>query len=145
MFEDICIMNSKVNILEKITQSCLILWTPWTTVHQTLSMQILQARILKWVTMPSSRGLRNPGLPHSRQILYQLSYQGNPTYKKSSYFNSVEEIYLISVFAATLPERKYNFYLTVYISLLKSFHNEVPQTVQLEQQKCIVVITKAKI
>ena len=128
-----------------VTQSCLIIWTPWTTVHQTLSMQILQARILKWVTMPSSRGLRNPGLPHSRQILYQLSYQGNPTYKKSSYFNSVEKIYLISVFAVTLPERKYNFHLTAYISLLESFHNEVPQTVRLEQQKCIVVIMKAKI
>ena len=31
--------------------------TLWTVAHQApLSMGILQARILKWVTMPSSRG-----------------------------------------------------------------------------------------
>ena len=31
--------------------------TPWTVAHQaSLSMRILQARILEWVTMPSSRG-----------------------------------------------------------------------------------------
>ena len=31
--------------------------TPWTVTHQTpLSLGILQARILKWVAMPSSRG-----------------------------------------------------------------------------------------
>ena len=31
--------------------------TPWTVAHQaSLSMGILQARILEWVAMPSSRG-----------------------------------------------------------------------------------------
>ena len=31
--------------------------TPWTVAHQApLSMGILQARILEWVAMPSSRG-----------------------------------------------------------------------------------------
>ena len=44
---------------------------------------ILQARILEWVAMPSSRGIfptqgSNPGLLHCRQILYQLSHQGSP-------------------------------------------------------------------
>ena len=46
---------------------------------------ILQARILEWVAFPFSRrifpteGLElNPGLPHCRQILYQLSHQGSP-------------------------------------------------------------------
>ena len=44
---------------------------------------ILQARILEWVAFPFSRGIfptqgLNPGLPHCRQILYQLSHQGSP-------------------------------------------------------------------
>ena len=44
-----------------------------------LSMGLLQARTLEWVTMPSSSGnLPNPGLQHRRQILYQLSHQGSP-------------------------------------------------------------------
>ena len=35
--------------------------TPWTTVRQTpVSMGILQARILEWVAMPSSRGSSRP-------------------------------------------------------------------------------------
>ena len=41
-------------------------------------MGILQARILEWVAMPSSRDLPNPGLPHCRQIHYHLSPQGSP-------------------------------------------------------------------
>ena len=46
---------------------------------------ILQARILQWVAMPSSRGssqLRgfNQGLPHYRYILYRLSPQGSPNH-----------------------------------------------------------------
>ena len=36
--------------------------TPWTVAHQTLlSTGILQARILEWVAMPSSRGSSQPG------------------------------------------------------------------------------------
>ena len=43
----------------------------------------LQARILDWVAMPSSRGSSwprelNPGLPHCKRILYQVSYPGSP-------------------------------------------------------------------
>ena len=43
--------------------------TPWTVTHQaSLSMGILQARILEWVAMPFSGGIfltqgSNPGLP----------------------------------------------------------------------------------
>ena len=38
-------------------QSSLIFMTPWTVASQApLSMGILQARILEWVSMPSSRG-----------------------------------------------------------------------------------------
>ena len=58
--------------------------TTWTVAHQApLSMGILQARILEWVAIPSSRGIfptqgLNPGLPHCRRILYQLSRKGSP-------------------------------------------------------------------
>ena len=38
---------------------------------------ILQARILEWVVMPSSRG-SNPGLLNCKWILYCLSHQGKP-------------------------------------------------------------------
>ena len=45
---------------------------------------ILQARLLEWVAFPlllqgifPAQGL-NPGLPHCRQILYQLSQKGSP-------------------------------------------------------------------
>ena len=58
--------------------------TPRTLAHQApLSMGILQATILEWVAMPSSRGYLpdqglNSGLPHCRWILDWLSHQGNP-------------------------------------------------------------------
>ena len=108
-----------------LSLSCVWLFaTPWTVTRQApLSMEILQARILEWVAMSSSRGSSQPrdrtqlshiagrffyhlchpgkpmnagvgslsllqgifltqesnwGLLQSRQILYQLSYQGNP-------------------------------------------------------------------
>ena len=49
-------------------------------------MGILQARILEWVAMPSSRGIfptqgSKSGLPHCRRVLYQLSYQGSSPFK----------------------------------------------------------------
>ena len=51
------------NILQRcalVAQSCQVV-TPWTVAHQTpLSMGILQASILEWVAMPSSRGSFKP-------------------------------------------------------------------------------------
>ena len=46
---------------------------------------ILQARILEWVAFPFFRGIfptqgQNPGLLHFRQILYQLSQHGRPSF-----------------------------------------------------------------
>jgi len=43
---------------------------------------ILQARILKWVSLSLLQGIfttqgSNPGLPHCRKILYQLSHEGS--------------------------------------------------------------------
>ena len=50
------------------------------SLQASLSLGILQARILKWVAMSSSREIfptqaLNPDLPHCRQILYSLSHQ----------------------------------------------------------------------
>ena len=63
----------------KVTQLCLMLCNAMDcTVHG-----ILQARILEWVAIPSPGDLSpgdlpsqrsNPGLPHGRLILYQLSH-----------------------------------------------------------------------
>ena len=58
--------------------------TLWTVACQApLSMGILQARILEWVALPSSRRIfptqgLNRGFLHCRLILYRLSYQGSP-------------------------------------------------------------------
>ena len=44
-----------------VAQSCPTFVTPWTVARQApLSMGILQARILEWVAMPSSRGSSEP-------------------------------------------------------------------------------------
>ena len=59
--------------------------TPWTLDPPVSSVYgFLQARILQWVAICSSRGIfltqgSNPGLLHCRQILYQnLSHWGSP-------------------------------------------------------------------
>ena len=62
----------------KVAQSCPTLWDPMD------SNGTLQARILEWVAFSFSRGSSptqgsNPGLPHCRQILYQLGYEESVT------------------------------------------------------------------
>ena len=37
---------------------------------------IFQARVLEWASISFSRVSSQPGLPHCRQTLYHLSYQG---------------------------------------------------------------------
>ena len=83
----------KWKVKVKVTQLCPALYDPMDyTVHG-----VLQARILEWVAFPFSRGSSqsgvgslsllqeifptqglNPGLPHCRWILYQLSHKGGP-------------------------------------------------------------------
>ena len=63
----------------KIAQSCPTLWDPTGyAVHG-----ILQAGILEWVAFPFSAQGLNQGLRHHRQILYQLSHKGSPTWMAS--------------------------------------------------------------
>ena len=66
-------------LLLKVAQLCLTLCDPMDyIVHG-----ILQARILEWVAFPLLQGIfpsqgLNPGLPHCRQVLYQLCHKGSP-------------------------------------------------------------------
>ena len=65
-----------MNIYVKVAQLCPTLFDPMDyTVHG-----VLQAKILQWVAFPFVLGIfptqgSKPGLPHCRQILYQLSSQ----------------------------------------------------------------------
>ena len=59
----ICCYTVLIFIISMLSCSVMsqFLVTPWTAAHQTpLSMGILQARILKWVALPSSRGSSQP-------------------------------------------------------------------------------------
>ena len=90
--------------------------SPWTIVHG-----ILQARILEWVAVPFSRGSSqtkgsNPGLPHCRWILYQLSHQGSPT----SLIQSVQSLSRVQLFATPwAAAHQASLSITNYRSLLK--------------------------
>ena len=53
--------------------------TPWTVAHQApLSMGILQARILEWVAIPSSRGFSNSGIKPRPPALQAYSLPAEP-------------------------------------------------------------------
>ena len=82
MYTQVCLRPHPISGLKvkvKVIQSCPTLCDPMNyIVHG-----ILQARILEWIAFPFSRGSfqtqgSNPGLPHCRQILYQLSHKGSP-------------------------------------------------------------------
>ena len=68
----------------EVAQLCPILCDPMDCSLPSSSIhRISQARTVEWVAICFSKGSSptqgsNPGLPHCRQILYQLSYQGSP-------------------------------------------------------------------
>ena len=102
-------------------QSCPTLCNPlWTLACQaSLSMGILQARILEWVVMPSSKGSsqprdRTPGFPYYRWILYYLSHQGPLAHYNNSFW---------SILLTTSKERLWP-YAIVTINL-NSFYSKV--------------------
>ena len=89
----------KVKSQSEVAQLCLTLRDPMgCTLPGSSAHGIFQARVLEWGAIAFSDGLYspwnssghcllqgifptqglNPGLPHDRQILYQLSHQGSP-------------------------------------------------------------------
>ena len=67
----------------KVTQLCptlrprgLDIYSPWNSPGQNTGVSSLS--FLQWI-FPSQGS--NPGLPHCRRILYQLSHQGSPPEK----------------------------------------------------------------
>ena len=53
--------------------------TPWTVAHQApLSMEILQARIVEWIAMPSSRGSSNQEIKPRSPALQANSIPSEP-------------------------------------------------------------------
>ena len=86
-----------------VTQPCLAHRDPMDSSLPGSSVHgILQARILEWVAMPSSRGSSqtqglNPGLPHCRQILYHLKHQGSLNYSLLSWKPSLISLWLLLI------------------------------------------------
>ena len=80
LFETVLILCTGLCL---VTQVCPTLYDPRDcSLTGSSAMGILQARILERAARASSRGIfpaqgSNPGLLHCRQILYQLSHQGN--------------------------------------------------------------------
>ena len=74
----------KTIVTVKAARSCPTLCSPRDCSPPGSSVHgILQARILGWGAISSSRGIfptqgSNPGLPHCRWILYHLNHQGSP-------------------------------------------------------------------
>ena len=61
----------KVTVLWLVSQFFLTLVTPWMVAHQApLPMGILQARILKWLAMPSSRESSQSGIKSTSPTYY---------------------------------------------------------------------------
>ena len=58
--------------------------TPWNVAHQAPpSLEFFQARVLEWVSHSLLQGIfptkgSNLGLPHCRQMHYQLSHKRSP-------------------------------------------------------------------
>ena len=80
-----CFIIAILCVCVKLPQSCPILCNPMDCSPLGSSVHgILQARILEWVAMPSSRGSfltqgSNPGLLHCSQILYHMNHRRSKT------------------------------------------------------------------
>ena len=88
---------------------------------------ILQARVLEWAAIFLLQGIfptqgSNPGLLHSRQILYPLSLLGSPslTGKGSLMQNADTQCTLVGREEGQRVEKVFNFYLALKYDFL--FH-----------------------
>ena len=108
-----------------VAQLCLTLCDPRDSSPPGSSVHgILQARILKWVATPFSRGSPgnptqglNPSLPHCRQILYHLSHlivlhfllQNNNFYIYGYHLKCLSQLSIIFIFSSRkLPLKEEN-------------------------------------
>ena len=92
----------------KSLQSCLTLCDPMDCSPPGSSVHvILQARILAWVAMPSSRGSSYPGIepgsPAFQRDSYHLTHQGSPAWHCLSYLT-------------------FSFFLSFYVQLRIMYH-----------------------
>ena len=84
-----CFSLSTYILIYTHTDTCCVLscsfMTPWTVARQDpLSMGILQARILEWFAVLSSRGLPNPGIEPRSSVLQANSLLSEPPGKPQS-------------------------------------------------------------
>ena len=80
-------LSLKVKVL--VTQLYLILCDPMTVGHEAPLPQVLQARILEWVTISFSRGLPNPRIEHRSPTLWADSLPSEPPGKATSDLNEM--------------------------------------------------------
>ena len=83
-FSDISLRNRSESESHSVVSSSLRphgLWSPWNSPGQNIGVGSYSVLL----GIFPIQGL-NPGLPHCRQVLYQLSHKWSPTYKKKLYF-----------------------------------------------------------
>ena len=142
MISSFSFSNISIHLLSevKVAQSCRTLCDP---MDYTVG-GILQARILDWVPFPFSRGIfpnqgSNPGLPHCRRILYQLSHQGSPKALREDVFllllsrsvvrtrHQVQDILcLVAVLLQFLPRLSLGFPPCMCLSVSSSLLTKTP-------------------
>ena len=97
-----------------VTKSCLTLCDPMDCSLPGSSVHgILQARILEWVVMPSSRG-SNPGLLNCKWILYCLSHQGKPKHSGLDSLSLLQGIFLTQELNQVLLPYRQSLYQLSY-------------------------------
>ena len=116
--------------------------TLWTVAHQApLSMGILQARILEWVAMASSRGLPYPGIEPRSPALQADSLPSESPGKpvKAIYNKPTANIILIGEKLKAFPLRSETRQGCSLWPVLFSIVSEVLMTIREKQQKIIQI------
>ena len=133
----------KVHITQSesdVSQSCLTLYDPMYYIPPGSSVQgIFQARILEWVAISFSRRSsqprsRNPLLPHCRQTVYYLSYQGSKQNKNLTQFTPWYIKEKMPIILVVNKDRQENMPLTLFSHMLFTFSTFL----NLEKRKLIL-------
>ena len=101
-----------------------LFWTPWTVACQApLSMGILQARILEWVAMSSSRGSSQPRIETRSSVLQADSLPSEPPgkpYYLSSLIICIVILYALNFYRKYSKEKKHSKYSNSFLK--EHFH-----------------------